>query len=224
MTSPTPLVLMTELSEDVTYASKSDGSAEGKRLFIEGIFLMCDIVNRNGRMYPSALMDDVVAAYNRNYITQKRAYGELGHPEGPTVNPDRISHRIVSLTREGTNFVGKAQISSTPMGEIARNLILDGGRLGVSSRGLGSVTKRNGVEIVQDDFFLTTGGDIVIDPSAPSAFVNGIMEGKSWVWDNGLLKESTIAGYHKAISKASSKTLEETSVKMFKNFISELGK
>ena len=160
-----------------------------KSFYIEGTFLQGDIKNRNGRIYESRILAKEVDRYNTEYITKNRAMGELGHPDGPTVNLDRVSHKITSLTQEGSNFTGKAKILETPMGRIAGALLNDGVTLGVSSRGMGSLVKRNGANYVGEDFMLATAADIVADPSAPDAFVQGIMEGKEWIWDNGLLKE-----------------------------------
>lgn len=180
--------LITELTEDnrIIVETKEDGK---KNLFIEGIWLQADIKNKNGRCYPGSIMEREVDRYSRDYVNKGRAMGELGHPDGPQINLDRVSHRIVSLRREGSNFIGKAMITDTPMGNIARGLIESGVQLGVSSRGMGSLKERNGVMEVQEDFHLATAGDIVADPSAPSAFVNGIYEGVEWVWSNGVLKE-----------------------------------
>ena len=165
-----------------------------KNLYIEGVFLQGDIKNRNGRMYPMETLRREVQRYTENHVQTGRALGELGHPDGPTVNLDRVSHKIVSLKESGSNFIGKAKILSTPMGKIAESLISEGVKLGVSSRGIGSLTQtKEGVNIVSDDFMLATAADIVADPSAPDAFVEGIMEGKDWVWDGGILRERTAA-------------------------------
>ena len=190
--------LITESIEDIeVLVEESNGS---KNLYIEGVFLQGDIKNRNGRVYPFSVLEKEVGRYNESYVVTGRALGELGHPDGPTVNLDRVSHKIVSLKSEGSNFRGKAQILSTPMGNIARNLLESGVKLGVSSRGMGSIEERNGANYVRDDFMLATAADIVADPSAPDAFVNGIMEGKEWVWDNGILKESKVDKYKRYIS------------------------
>ena len=194
-----------------------------KSMFIEGIFLQGEMQNRNGRMYPMGVLRKEVQRYNENHIQAGRALGELGHPDGPTVNLDRVSHKIVSLKESGTNFIGKAKILSTPMGKIAQSLIGEGVRLGVSSRGIGSLkATREGVNIVGDDFMLSTAADIVADPSAPDAFVNGIMEGKEWVWDNGILKESKVDKYQRYINGAPRRELEERTLKVFEDFLGKL--
>ena len=197
--------------------------ANGKKhLYIEGVFLQADIKNRNGRVYPFGVLEREVGRYNEQYIGAGRALGELGHPDGPTVNLDRVSHKIVSLKAEGINFIGKAQILTTPMGDIAKNLLENGVKLGVSSRGMGSIEERNGSNYVRDDFMLATAADIVSDPSAPDAFVNGIMEGKEWIWENGIIKEVNIAKYHKYISESTRKNLDERSLKVFNDFLQNL--
>lgn len=197
--------------------------ANGKKhLYIEGVFLQADIKNRNGRVYPFGVLEREVGRYNEQYVGVGRALGELGHPDGPTVNLDRVSHKIISLKSEGRNFIGKAQILTTPMGDIAKNLLENGVKLGVSSRGMGSIEERNGANYVRDDFMLATAADIVADPSAPDAFVNGIMEGKEWVWDNGLIKEVNVAKYHKYISESTRKNLDERSLKVFSDFLQSL--
>ena len=182
--------LITETIEDVQVIT--EGKGDSKKLYIEGVFLQSELKNRNGRMYPFSVLQKEVNRYNEEYIKTSRALGELGHPDGPTVNLDRVSHRIVSLEEDGTNFRGKAQILDTPMGKIASSLLGEGVKLGVSSRGMGSIDKREDVNVVMDDFMLATAADIVADPSAPDAFVNGIMEGKEWAWDNGILKETKV--------------------------------
>ena len=169
---------------------KENGKKDYK---IRGIFMQSDIKNRNGRVYPQEVLAKEVAKYNKNFISQNRAFGELGHPDGPTVNLERVSHMITKLAPDGKNFIGEAKIMDTPMGKIVKNLMDDGATLGVSSRGMGSLEQRNGANYVKDDFYLATAGDIVADPSAPNAFVEGIMEGKEWVWDNGALLESEVA-------------------------------
>ena len=187
-----------------------------KHLYIEGIFLQGNISNRNGRFYSADLLHREVNKYNENYVNSGRALGELGHPDGPSINLDRVSHKIISLVREGNNFIGKAKLLATPMGSIAQNLIDEGVKLGVSSRGIGSLEERNGVNYVKDDFMLATAADIVADPSAPDAFVQGIMEGKEWVWDNGILKESEISSIKKHIDNSvSRKQLEERKIEAF---------
>jgi len=193
-----------------------------KHLYIEGVFLQADIKNRNGRVYPFGVLEREVGRYNEQYIGAGRALGELGHPDGPTVNLDRVSHKIISLKAEGSNFLGKAQILTTPMGDIAKNLLENGVKLGVSSRGMGSIEEKNGANYVRDDFMLATAADIVADPSAPDAFVNGIMEGKEWVWENGIIKEVNVAKYHKYISESTRKNIEERSLKVFNDFLQSL--
>ena len=194
-----------------------------KSMYIEGVFLQGNIKNRNGRMYPMETLRREVSRYNENHVQAGRALGELGHHDGPTVNLDRVSHKIVSLKENGSNFIGKAKILNTPMGKIASSLIEEGVKLGVSSRGIGSLkATREGVNIVGDDFMLATAADIVADPSAPDAFVNGIMEGKEWVWDNGILKESKVDKYQRYINGAPRRELEERTLKVFEDFLGKL--
>ena len=195
-----------------------------KNMFIEGIFLQGDLKNRNGRMYPMETLRREVQRYSENHIHAGRALGELGHPDGPTVNLDRVSHKIVSLKESGNNFIGKAKILSTPMGKIAESLISEGVKLGVSSRGIGSLKQtREGVNIVGDDFMLSTAADIVSDPSAPDAFVEGIMEGKDWVWDGGILRESQVAKTYKYINTlVDQKQLDEKKLDIFNSFLNSL--
>ncbi len=195
-----------------------------KQLYIEGVFLQGNIQNRNGRMYPMETLRKEVQRYNENHVIAGRALGELGHPDGPTVNLDRVSHKIVSLKESGSNFVGKAKILNTPMGKIASSLIEEGVKLGVSSRGIGSLRPtKEGVNVVGDDFMLATAADIVADPSAPDAFVEGIMEGKDWVWDGGILREKAIARTYKEINTlVSKKQLDEHKLDLFNQFISNL--
>ena len=186
------LKLFSEAVEEVEYIceEKEDGKKNYK---IKGIFMQADIKNRNGRVYPQEVLAKEVAKYNKNFIKESRAFGELGHPDGPTVNLERVSHMITSLVPDGKNFIGEAKIMSTPMGEIVKNLMDEGAKLGVSSRGMGSLEQKNGANYVRDDFYLATAADIVADPSAPNAFVEGIMEGKEWVWNNGSLIEAHVA-------------------------------
>ena len=195
-----------------------------KSLYIEGVFLQGDIKNRNGRMYPAQTLAKEVSRYNEAFVGKGRALGELGHPDGPTVNLDRVSHKITSLRQEGSNFVGRAKILNTPMGSIAKNLLDEGVKLGVSSRGVGSVSMNNeGVNVVGEDFMLATAADIVADPSAPDAFVDGIMEGKDWIWDGGVLREKFAAKTYKQINTlASSRELQENKLKLFKDFLGNL--
>ena len=195
-----------------------------KNLYIEGVFLQGDIKNRNGRMYPMETLRREVQRYSENHVQAGRALGELGHPDGPTVNLDRVSHKIVSLKESGSNFIGKAKILSTPMGKIAESLISEGVKLGVSSRGIGSLTQtKEGVNIVSDDFMLATAADIVADPSAPDAFVEGIMEGKDWVWDGGILRERAAAKTYAHINTlVDQRALQENKIKMFNDFLNNL--
>lgn len=193
-----------------------------KSLHIEGIFLQADIKNRNGRCYPMETLAKEVSRYNESYITKGRALGELGHPDGPTVNLDRVSHMITSLKCEGNNFIGRAKILETPMGKIASSLISEGVKLGVSSRGIGSLVERNGVRYVSDDFMLATAADIVADPSAPDAFVNGIMEGVEWVWNNGILEQKLARMQRQIDSYSASKQLSEHKIRLFDEFINSL--
>ena len=212
--------LITETIEDVRLLTEEkDGK---KLLYIEGVFLQSELKNRNGRMYPFSVLEREVKRYNEEYVQSKRALGELGHPDGPTINLDRVSHRITSLKAEGNNFIGKAQILDTPMGNIAKNLLGEGVQLGVSSRGMGSIQKVEDCNVVADDFMLTTAADIVADPSAPDAFVNGIMEGKEWVWENGILKESAVAEIKDEIDQATLINLQERKISAFAAFLKSL--
>ena len=195
-----------------------------KSMYIEGVFLQGNIKNRNGRMYPMETLRREVSRYNENHVVAGRALGELGHPDGPTVNLDRVSHKIVSLRESGSNFIGKAKILSTPMGKIASSLIEEGVKLGVSSRGIGSLKMtREGINVVGDDFMLATAADIVADPSAPDAFVEGIMEGKEWVWDGGILREKFATKTYKEINTlVTQRQLEEKKIELFNNFLNNL--
>ena len=190
-----------------------------KSFYIQGPFLQGDIKNRNGRIYESRILAKEVNRYNEEYVSKNRAMGELGHPDGPTVNLDRVSHKITSLKQEGSNFVGRAKILETPMGRIAGALLNDGVTLGVSSRGMGSLTQRNGVNYVGEDFMLATAADIVADPSAPDAFVQGIMEGKEWIWDNGLLKEKDVDRVRRQIMNAPVNRLDEAVLDGFRDLL-----
>jgi|TARA_B100000315_G_C14576555_1_gene588185 hypothetical protein len=183
--------LFSEAVDEVEYITEAKEGG-GKNYKIKGIFLQADIKNRNGRVYPMEVLEKEVARYNKKFINEKRAYGELGHPEGPTVNLERVSHMVTELYPDGKNFIGEAKIMETPMGKIVKNIMNEGGKLGVSSRGMGSLNQKNGANYVRDDFYLATAADIVADPSAPNAFVEGIMEGKEWVWNNGALIESEL--------------------------------
>ena len=195
-----------------------------KTLHIEGVFLQGDIKNRNGRMYPSTTLAKEVSRYNEAFVNKGRALGELGHPDGPTVSLDRVSHKIISLRQEGSNFIGRAKILSTPMGNIAKSLLDEGVKLGVSSRGVGSIQQNNeGVNVVGEDFMLATAADIVADPSAPDAFVDGIMEGKDWVWDGGILREKYAEKTYKQINTlADSRQLQENKIRLFQDFLGSL--
>jgi hypothetical protein len=184
--------LISEAVEEVEYITE-EKEGGGKNYKIRGIFMQADIKNRNGRVYPMEVLDEEVRKYNKNFIQQNRAFGELGHPDGPTVNLERVSHMITSLKPDGKNFIGEAKIMDTPMGKIVKNLMDEGAKLGVSSRGMGSLRQKGGANVVSDDFYLATAADIVADPSAPNAFVEGIMEGKEWVWNNGALVEAHVA-------------------------------
>ena len=193
--------LITEQVQDVQILKEEDEKTGKKNYKLKGIFLQGDIKNRNGRVYPVEVLDKEVKRYNKEFIAQNRGYGELGHPEGPTVNLERVSHMVTSLKRDGKNFVGEAKVMSTPMGKIVENIMDDGGKLAVSSRGMGSLEQKNGANYVKNDFYLATAADIVADPSAPQDFVEGIMEGKEWIWDNGILKEVEIAEIQEDIER-----------------------
>ena len=214
--------LITEEIESVEFLIENRNGK--KSMYIEGVFLQGNIKNRNGRMYPMETLRREVGRYNENHVAAGRALGELGHPEGPTVNLDRVSHKIVSLKESGSNFVGKAKILGTPMGKIASSLIDEGVKLGVSSRGIGSLKPtREGVNVVGDDFMLATAADIVADPSAPDAFVNGIMEGKEWVWEGGILREALAERTKRSINTlVDQRRLEEHKLDLFNNFLSNL--
>lgn len=214
--------LICEVNEDLKLITEANERG-GRSYFIEGVFMQAEQKNRNGRVYPKSIMAREVERYVRENVNQNRAYGELGHPSGPTINLERVSHMIKELREDGNNYIGRAKIMDTPYGNIVKSLMDDGARLGVSTRGMGSLKERNGFMEVQDDFHLATAGDIVADPSAPDAFVHGIMEGKEWVWDNGILKEVEIANYKKRINEASrSRRTEAEVVEVFRNFISKL--
>ena len=214
--------LICEVNEDLKLITEANERG-GRSYFIEGVFMQAEQKNRNGRVYPKSIMAREVERYVRENVNQNRAYGELGHPSGPTINLERVSHMIKEIREDGNNYIGRAKIMETPYGNIVKSLMDDGARLGVSTRGMGSLKERNGFMEVQDDFHLATAGDIVADPSAPDAFVHGIMEGKEWVWDNGILKEVEIANYKKRINEASrSRRTEAEVVEVFRNFISQL--
>ena len=214
--------LIKELIEEENLQFITEDNDGEKRYYIEGVFMQADVKNKNGRMYGSNMLAEKVEEYSKNFIEKNRAYGELGHPSNPSINLERVSHRIISLRRDGSNFVGKAQVSSTPYGNIVKGLLDDGGKLGVSSRGLGSLMKENGILKVQSDFLIVTPADIVADPSAPDAFVEGIMEGKEWVWDNGIIREKTVEDYKQIVEKTPSKDLSSIKLKLFEDFLSKL--
>ena len=214
--------LITEEIEQVEVIVENRGGK--KNLYIEGVFLQSEMKNRNGRMYPKQTLMREVNRYNENFVEKGRALGELGHPDGPTVNLDRVSHKIVSLKENGNNFIGKAKILSTPMGKIASNLLGEGVKLGVSSRGVGSLNKTNeGYSVVGEDFTLATAADIVADPSAPDAFVDGIMEGKEWVWDGGILRERLAEKTYKRINTlVDQRKLDDQKLSVFEDFLANL--
>jgi len=212
--------LITETVEQVEFLTEAAADG-GKNYFIEGTFMQADTLNRNKRMYPKHILLNEVNRYTKEFVNNSRAFGELNHPAGPTVNLDRVAIIIKEFKCDGSDVYGKAKVMSTPMGEIVKNLINEGARLGVSTRGMGSLKQRNGYNEVQPDFMLSA-VDIVADPSAPNAFVNGIMEGKEWIWDNGILEEQTIQEYKKELKKASSKKLEEKAIKLFEDFLKRL--
>ena len=211
------------IAEEITQVKFLSEEKDGKRShFIEGVFLQAEIENKNGRKYPFKTLEREVAKYEESTINKGRALGELGHPDGPSINLDRVSHKILSLKGEGNNFIGRAKILDTPMGNIAKNLLDEGIQLGVSSRGMGSIRKEDNCNVVMDDFMLATAADIVADPSAPDAFVNGIMEGKEWVWNNGILQESAVAEIKQEIDEATLINLQERKVSAFAAFLKSL--
>ena len=210
------------IDHSADYLIEQDDTSGKKNYRIKGIFMQADIKNRNGRMYPMEILSKEVNRYNKEYVNEKRAFGELGHPDGPTVNLERASHMITSLVADGKNFIGEAKILSTPMGEIVKSLMDDGAKLGVSSRGMGSLDQKNGANVVRKDFYLATAADIVADPSAPDAFVEGIMEGKEWLWDNGVLKSMEIEKYKQVIENTQRRELAETKARVFKDFLSKI--
>jgi len=211
------------ISEEISQAEYIVEEANGNKNYkIRGVFLQSDLRNRNGRVYPKDILEKEVKRYNAEFINKKRAFGELGHPDGPTVNLERVSHMITKLYPDGTNFIGEAKIMNTPYGKIVKGLIDEGAQLGVSSRGMGSLEQRGGANYVKDDFYLATAADIVADPSAPDAFVEGIMENKEWVWDNGVLVEKNIDAWKREIESAKRNALAEAKVRVFKNFLKNL--
>ena len=216
--------LIKELNEDLQFIVEESSDNGKKSLFIEGVFLQADLKNRNGRMYPKEIMAKEVNRYVKEQVNTKRAYGELGHPEGPNINLDRVSHMIVSLREDGNNWIGRAKILDTPMGNIASSLIKEGAGLGVSSRGLGTLKEVNGINEVQDDFMLATAADIVADPSAPDAYIQGIMESKEWVFVKGVWQDREIEETKNLIKKTSSRNLSEAKVKAFEAFLDKISR
>ena len=212
--------LISEEIQDAEYLVEDVGGKKNYK--IKGVFLQSDLKNRNGRIYPKEIMMKEVNRYQKEFVNKKRAFGELGHPDGPTVNLERVSHMITNLQQDGSNYVGEAKIMNTPYGKIVKGLIDEGAQLGVSSRGMGSLEQRNGANYVKSDFMLATAADIVADPSAPDAFVQGIMESKEWVWDNGRLVERDVDAWRKEIRSASRRKLEEKKLEIFGNFLKNL--
>mgnify|MGYP003138041604 CR=1 FL=1 len=215
--------LISESIEDIEYITEDDEEGK-KKVSIRGVFLQAEVKNRNGRIYPMPVLEKEVGRYNKEYVQKNRAFGELGHPDGPTVNLERVSHMITKLHPDGKNFIGEAKVMDTPYGKIVKNLINEGAKLGVSSRGMGSLEPRRGAQVVKDDFYLATAADIVADPSAPNAFVEGIMEGKEWVWQNGAVKEMDIEAYRKELDRnyERAQAREEKNAEIFENFLSKL--
>ena len=214
--------LITEVMDEQCIEFITEENNGEKNHYIKGVFMQAEQKNRNGRVYPKKVLDEQVRKYVNSYVEQNRAFGELGHPDGPVVNLERVSHMIKELREDGNNWVGKAKIMDTPYGKIVKNLIDEGAKLGVSSRGMGSLKNVRGTNIVQDDFYLATAADIVADPSAPEAFVEGVMEGKAWVWNNGIIKEQEIENIRNELTKAKRKQLEESKLRLFKSFLSKL--
>ena len=212
--------LIVEHIEDIELLTEEKDGKE--YTYIQGVFFQGDIKNRNGRVYPMPVLQREVTNYNENFVQKSRALGELGHPDGPTINLDRVSHKIVELYQDGSNYVGKAKLLETPMGQIAKNLLREGVQLGVSSRGVGSLESKGGSNYVRDDFMLTTAADIVADPSAPDAFVNGIMEGKEWVWNNGAFKEAELQQAKEDLERVSRGALEGKILESFEKLLSNL--
>jgi len=213
--------LISESAEDIEYIVEEKENGK-KNYKIRGIFMQADVKNRNGRVYPLEILQKEVAKYNKNFIRENRAFGELGHPEGPTVNLERVSHMVTELHPDGKNFIGEAKIIETPMGKIVKNLIDEGAKLGVSSRGMGSLEQKNGANYVRDDFYLATAADIVADPSAPNAFVEGIMEGKEWVWNHGSLVEAHVAEMKKVFDVKKRQRDAKIGALAFANFLKKL--
>ncbi len=213
--------LITENIEDVEYITEE--TKDGKKVYsIRGIFMQADVKNRNGRVYPKEILTNEVIRYNKEFINNKRAFGELGHPEGPVVNLERVSHMINKLYPDGNNFIGEAKILDTPYGKIVKNLIDEGAKLGVSSRGMGTLVHKDGANHVKDDFYLATAADIVADPSAPNAFVEGIMEGKEWVWNNGNIKEQDISALKVQIESAKRTQRDDVNARVFQEFLNKI--
>ena len=213
--------LFSEAVENVEFITEAKENG-GKNYKIRGIFMQADVKNRNGRVYPMEILEKEVTKYNKNFIKENRAFGELGHPEGPTVNLERVSHMITELHPDGKNFIGEAKIMDTPMGKIVKNLMDEGAKLGVSSRGMGSLKQKGGANVVRDDFYLATAADIVADPSAPNAFVEGIMEGKEWVWNNGSLVEAHVADLKKKFDVKQRQKQANTEALEFAKFLKML--
>jgi len=214
--------LISEMVDDEKIEFITEEKNGEKSHYIKGVFMQSEQKNRNGRIYPKKTLGEQVNKYINNYVNQNRAFGELGHPDGPVVNLERVSHMIKELREDGNNWVGKAKIMDTPYGKIVKNLIDEGAKLGVSSRGMGSLKNVNGTNIVQDDFYLATAADIVADPSAPEAFVEGVMEGKEWVWDNGIIREQEISRMRRELQQTNRRKLEEAKLHLFKSFLSKL--
>ena len=215
--------LISEHVDSIEYLVE-DTKEGAKNYRIKGVFMQAEMKNRNGRMYPMSVLEKEVGRYNKEYVNQNRAFGELGHPDGPTVNLERVSHMITDLHPDGKNFIGEAKVMDTPYGKIVKNLIDEGAKLGVSSRGMGSLEPKRDMQIVKDDFYLATAADIVADPSAPNAFVEGIMEGKEWVWDNGIIKEMDIDAYKRQleVKYAKRSAQVEKRVEVFEDFMSKI--
>lgn len=213
--------LITENIEDVEYITEENKN--GKKVYsIKGVFMQADVKNRNGRVYPKDILTQEVIRYNKDFINNKRAFGELGHPEGPVVNLERVSHMINKLYPDGNNFIGEAKILDTPYGKIVKNLIDEGAKLGVSSRGMGTLVHKDGANHVKDDFYLATAADIVADPSAPNAFVEGVMEGREWVWNNGNIKEQDISALKVQIESAKRAQREDVNARVFQQFLNKI--
>mgnify|MGYP003113770890 CR=1 FL=1 len=212
--------LIREEITDIEFVTEETNNK--KNYFIKGVFMQADLKNRNGRVYPMETLNKEVSRYTKKFINEKRAFGELGHPDGPTVNLERVSHMITKLYPDGKNFMGEAKITNTPYGNIVKSLIDEGAKLGVSSRGMGSLENRSGANYVKSDFYLATAADIVADPSAPDAFVQGVMEGKEWVWDNGIIKEVEVNELRKEIEKAKRHELAEKKAAVFNKFLKNL--